>query len=138
MRLLPLPAGVIAVALLCAAGPRTARADQPSAASLASVRASAAVIDGSAALIGAGSELTLAAVDVAGDSVTLVLKGAAGSVSVTLSVAAATVELLASSVGAVVETVAVRAGHLLVISGESIAFVAGSEARRHRHHRPWP
>jgi len=131
--------GLILVgALAFVASITSARADDPSAASQASVQASARIVDGSAALVGAGSELTLAAVQVAGDSVTLVLQGASTSVTVSLLAAAATTNLLAASVGAVVEAVAVRGGHLLIVAGESVAFIASADARQHHHHRSWP
>ncbi len=120
------------------AGASSLHAADPSAASRASVQASARIIDGTAALIGAGSELTLAAVEIVGESAHLVLKGAQGSVTVSLKVSISTARLLAASVGAVVEAVAVTAGHLLIIGGESVAFLLSPEASPHRHHRTWP
>jgi len=115
-----------------------ARAADPSAASRASVQASAQIVDGSAALVGAGSELTLAAVEIVGESALLVLKGAQGSVTVSLKVSARTARVLAASVGVVVDTVATTAGHLLIVGGESVAFLLNPDASRHRHHRTWP
>ena len=123
--------------LVLAAAPALQAAD-PSAASRASVQASAQIVDGSAALVGAGSELTLAAVEIVGESAHLVLKGAQGSVTVSLRVSADTARVLAASVGVVVETVATTAGHLLIIGGESVAFLLSPEAAAHRHHRNWP
>ncbi|MBL0030213.1 MAG: hypothetical protein IPO95_14525 [Rhodanobacteraceae bacterium] len=114
------------------------QAADPSAASRSSVQASAQIIDGSAVLIGAGSELTLAAVELAGESAHLLLKGAHGSVTVSLRVSAATARMLAASVGAVIETVATGAGHVLILGGESIAFLLNPGAAIHRHHRHWP
>ena len=116
----------------------TVHATGPSAASRASVHASAQIIDGSVALIGAGGELTLAAIEIVGDSTRLVLKGARGTVTVSLKVSTTTARVLAASVGAAVETVAVTAGHLLIVSGESVAFLLNADAAEHRHHRTWP
>lgn len=127
----------LVVTIGCAIAPVLHAAD-PSAASRASVQASAQVIDGSAALVGAGSELTLAAVEIVGESAHLVLKGAQGSVTVSLKVTAATARVLAQSVGVAVETVAVTAGHLLIIGGERVAFLLSPDAAPHRHHRHWP
>lgn len=115
-----------------------AQAADPSAASRASVQASAQIVDGSAALIGAGSELTLAAVEIAGESAHLVLQGAQGSVTISLKVTAASARALAAAVGVVVETVATTAGHLLIVGGERIAFLLDANAAAHRHHRVWP
>ena len=116
----------------------TLQAADPSAASRASAQASAQVIDGSAALVGAGSELTLAAVEIVADSAHLVLTGAQGSVTVSLKVTARTARVLAASVGAVIETVATRAGHLLIVGGEAVAFLLSPDASAHRHRRVWP
>lgn len=127
----------MAVVLAIAAG-SAAQAADPSAASRASVQASAQIIDGSAALVGAGSELTLAAVEFVGESAHLVLKGAEGSVTLSLRVTADTARVLAAAVGVAVETVATRAGHLLIVAGETVAFLLNPEAARHQHRRHWP
>lgn len=125
-----------AAGMLMLTGPVVAA--DPSAASRVSARASAQVVEGSAALLGAGSELTLAAVEFSGAAATLILRGATGSVTIVVQVSAALARKLAASVGMIVEAAATRAGHLLRLGGESIAFVLAPEAAGIRHRRTWP
>lgn len=132
--------GIKSLLVLCMIGTSAtpAWAADPSAASRASVHASAQVIDGSAALIGAGSALTLAAVDVVGESAILVLRTAVEGASVSLRVSARVGRALAHAIGRGIEVTATSAGHLLLIGGEAIAFVLDPAASRHHHHRAWP
>jgi len=131
---------ISSVLVFCVLSASTAPAcaADPSAASRASVYASAQIIDGSAVLIGAGSELTLASVEVTGTIATLVLRSAVDGASVSLRVSAQVGRVLAHAIGHGVDVSATSAGHLLMIGGEAIAFVLDPATSRHHHRRAWP
>lgn len=103
-------------------------------ASAAASRAVGVVVAGTASVLAVGSVLTVQAIEKAGESVVLVLKGASDAATVSIRVAADLSGNASVAVGTAVSVVAESTGHLLVASGKIIAFIPNEIGKSLIHH----
>ncbi|SDD65437.1 hypothetical protein [Aquimonas voraii] len=121
-------------ALLAAVLPLSASAQ--SAASRASVRVSESVFvlpRASVHLLSAGGEFSVAALRPVGDSVEVVLLGAADGARLSFTVGRTALEASGVAVGVSLYASAVVGGHLLWSGSEAVAFVADESLAPHVH-----
>lgn len=132
---------LFATALLCAATlaplAQAANSDTTNASDHASM-ASAIVLVGSMSLLAAAGEVVVDTVEDVADGSVLVLKSTAKSAS---SAATASVKLsrkaaqgLALAAGTALDVVAVSTGHVLVLSGKTIAYLPNAAGLAILHH----
>ena len=132
---------LFATALLCAATlaplAQAANSDTTNASDHASM-ASAIVLVGSMSLLAAAGEVVVDTVEDVADGSVLVLKSAAKGAS---SAATASVKLsrkaaqgLGLAAGTVLDVVAVSTGHVLVLSGKTIAYLPNAAGQAILHH----
>lgn len=132
---------LFATALLCAATlaplAQAANSDTTNASDHASM-ASAIVLVGSMSLLAAAGEVVVDTVEDVADGSVLVLKSTAKGAS---SAATASVKLsrkaaqgLALAAGTVLDVVAVSTGHVLVLSGKTIAYLPNAAGQAILHH----
>ena len=132
---------LFATALLCAATlaslAQAANSDTTNASDHASM-ASAIVLVGSMSLLAAAGEVVVDTVEDVADGSVLVLKSTAKSAS---SAATASVKLsrkaaqgLGLAAGTVLDVVAVSTGHVLVLSGKTIAYLPNAAGQAILHH----
>ena len=132
---------LLATALLCATTlaplAQAANSDTTNASDNASM-ASAIVLVGSMSVLAAAGEVVVDKVEDVADGSVLVLKSAAKGAS---AVATASVKLsqkamqgLSLAAGTVVNVVAVSTGHMLVLSGKTIAYVPNAAGQATLHH----
>ena len=132
---------LFATALLCAATlaplAQAANSDTTYASDHASM-ASAIVLVGSMSLLAAAGEVVVDTVEDVADGSVLVLKSAAKGAS---SAATASVKLsrkaaqgLGLAAGTVLDVVAVSTGHVLVLSGKTIAYLPNAAGQAILHH----
>ena len=96
-----------------------------------SVAAASAVL----AIVPAGAKFVVTAVRQVGRATWLTLQGVGGSFEVAVDLSATGVRGAAELSGRTIDTVATGSGHLLMCSGEAIAFVPDEATRRAVHHR---
>lgn len=132
---------LFATALLCAATlaslAQAANSDTTNASDHASM-ASAIVLVGSMSLLAAAGEVVVDTVEDVADGSVLVLKSTAKSAS---SAATASIKLspkaaqgLALAAGTALDVVAVSTGHVLVLSGKTIAYLPNAAGQAILHH----
>ncbi|MCX7294435.1 hypothetical protein [Janthinobacterium sp.] len=132
---------LLATALLCATTlaplAQAANSDTTNASDNASM-ASAIVLVGSMSVLAAAGEVVVDKVEDVADGSVLVLKSAAKGAS---AAATASVKLsqkamqgLSLAAGTVVNVVAVSTGHMLVLSGKTIAYVPNAAGQAILHH----
>lgn len=132
---------LFATALLCAATlaplAQAANSDTTNASDHASM-ASAIVLVGSMSLLAAAGEVVVDTVEDVADGSVLVLKSTAKSAS---SAATASIKLsrkaaqgLGLAAGTVLDVVAVSTGHVLVLSGKTIAYLPNAAGQAILHH----
>lgn len=113
----------------------SARASQSlSNASEASLAASGFVVAGSTELIHTSAQLTVMAVQAAGESVVIVLRGTSETVTVSVRTSAKIAYEASVAVGNAVRVVAESVGHALYIGTRLIAFVPNEIGRALIHH----
>jgi hypothetical protein len=113
----------------------TARGSQGlSEASQASLAASGFVVAGSAALIVSGAQLTVTALQTAGESVVIVMRGASEAATVSVRTSAQIAGEASVAVGTVVRVVAESVGYALYVGAKLIAFVPNEIGRALIHH----
>jgi hypothetical protein len=99
-----------------------------------SVETASAIVAGSVEVIAASHTLTVQAVNIAADSIIVVLKGASASVSV--HVASELAGHLSKAVGATVDVVTESSGYALMYMGKMIAFIPNEVSENLLHHAP--
>lgn len=103
-------------------------------------RATGSIVAGTASLIVVGSILVVDAIETAGESVVVVLKGVGQGVSeastVSVKVAASVVGNASLAIGSSVKVVAEASGHALYLSGKLIAFIPNEIGKSLVHHSP--
>jgi len=103
-------------------------------ASAASLAASGFVVAGSSELIQTSANLTVTALQVAGETVVIVMRGAAESVTVSVRTSATIARDASVAVGSAVRVVAESVGYALYVGARLIAFVPNEIARSLIHH----
>jgi len=103
-------------------------------ASAASLAASGFVVAGSSELIHASAALTVTALQVAGETVVIVMRGAAESVTVSVRTSATIARDASVAVGSAVRVVAESVGYALYVGARLIAFVPNEIGRSLIHH----
>jgi len=133
MRYARLFAAVFGFAIACAASAQGLSTIHGSLAlsnmSQASLAASGFIVAGSAEMIDASAQLTVLAVQAAGESAVLVLRGASEASTVSVQTSAALVGHASVAVGSIVQVVAESIGHALYVSGTLIAFLPNEVGR---------
>ena len=134
MRIPPLPALALLAGL--AAGPALAQnASTASANSSAALSmATASLVAGSAATLATASQLTVAAMEVVGESVVMVLKDVSKGVEVSVQASAKVAGNASLAVGSVITVTASAAGWSLYQAGRLIAFIPNEVGRSLIHH----
>jgi hypothetical protein len=103
-------------------------------ASAASLAASGFVVAGSSELIQTSANLTVTALQIAGETVVIVMRGAAESVTVSVRTSATIARDASVAVGSAVRVVAESVGYALYVGARLIAFVPNEIGRALIHH----
>lgn len=123
-------AATLTLNLSAALGQDSTRASQSlSNASAASLAASGFVVAGSSQLIVAGAQLTVTAVQSAGEAVVVVMRGASEAATVSVRTSAQVASQASVAVGNSVRVVGESVGHALYIGAHLIAFVPNEIGR---------
>lgn len=128
---------VVLLAVLLGSTPAWAQSEASRASANSSAGLSIAtgsVVAGTASLIAASAVLTVKAVEKAGDSVVVVLKGASEATTVSVKVAASAVGTASLAVGSTVKVVAEASGYALYLAGKLIAFIPNEIGKSLMHH----
>lgn len=130
--------GLLLPAILCSAA-IPARADHGGSTQLshASEDLSAAVgmvVLGSLSTVAASGYIVVASVETAGEGVVVVLKGASQAADVSIRMSATAAGDLSHAVGQAVTVTATSTGHLLVLSGKTLAFIPNEIGKSLLHH----
>jgi hypothetical protein len=112
-----------------AQGGSTASSQTLSNASGASLVGSAFVVAGALQLIQGSAQLTVTALEAAGESVVVVMRGVSEATSVSVKASAKAVGAASVVVGSVVLVVAEAAGNSLYVAGKLIAFIPNEISR---------
>lgn len=96
--------------------------------------ATGSIVAGTASLIVGSAVLTVQAVEKAGDSVVVVLKGASEAATVSVKLAASAVGNVSVAVGSTVKVVAEASGYALYLAGKLIAFIPNEVGKSLVHH----
>lgn len=128
---------LLATALLCAATlaplAQAANSDTTNASDNASM-ASAIVLVGSMSLLAAAGEVVVDTVEDVADGSVLVLKSAAKGATASVKLSQKAMQGLSLAAGTVVNVVAVSTGHMLMLSGKTIAYVPNAAGNAILHH----
>lgn len=103
-------------------------------ASAASIAASGFVVAGSSELIQTSANLTVSAIEAAGESVVIVMRGASEAVTVSVRTSAVVAREASVAVGSAVRVVAESVGHALYVGAKLVAFVPNEIGRALIHH----
>lgn len=98
-------------------------------ASEASLNASGLVVAGTSALIVSGAQFTVSALEAAGESVVVVMRGASEAATVSVKASANVVGAASVVVGSTVQVVAESLGNALYAGGKLIAFIPNEVGR---------
>lgn len=98
-------------------------------ASEASLNASGLVVAGTSALIVSGAQFTVSALEAAGESVVIVMRGASEAATVSVKASANVVGAASVVVGSTVQVVAESLGNALYAGGKLIAFIPNEVGR---------
>ena len=113
----------------------TTRDSQSSANSSA---ASATIIGGSAEVFAGSGQLSVGSVEIVGDSIVILLRGASESGEVSIKVSREIVSDVSIAVGTSIQIIAESTGYLLSAAGKMIAFVPNELGHSLFHHsRYW-
>jgi hypothetical protein len=124
----------ILIAALSALTMAHAAAEDLSGASQGLGDASAMVVGGSLLSVAAAGSVVVASVQAAGDGIELVLEGAAGASRATVRLSGQAARGLSVAAGTTLQVMALSTGHVLVLSGQAVAFIpneAGKALLRH-------
>jgi hypothetical protein len=105
-------------------------------ASQASLAASGFLVTGSAEMIDASAQFTVQAVQAAGESAVIVLRGASEASTLSVLTSAALVGQASVAAGTIVQVVAEPIGHSLFVGGHLIAFLPNEIGRTLIHQSP--
>ncbi len=121
----------LALALLLSTSAALAQgfSQAPSNASNASLTGSGFVVAGTSQLIQGGAQLTVAALQAAGESVVVVMRGASEATTVSVKASTNVIGGASVAVGSAVQVVAESAGHSLYVAGKLIAFIPNEIGR---------
>ena len=103
-------------------------------ASAASIAASGFVVAGSSELIQGSANLTVTALQAAGESVVIVMRGTSEAVTVSVRTSATIAREASVAVGSAVRVVAESVGHALYVGAKLVAFVPNEIGRALIHH----
>ena len=128
-RLAVLVVGLVAACAASAQGLSTRGSLALSNASAASLAGSGFIVTGSIELIAASAELTVQAVQAAGESAVIVLRGASEAATISVLTSAQLVGHASVAVGTIVHAMGESAGYALYVGGRLIAFVPNETGR---------
>jgi hypothetical protein len=126
--------GIVFSVSALAQGGSTRGSQTLSNASAASVAASGFVVAGSSELIQTSANLTVTAIQAAGESVVIVMRGTSEAVTVSVRTSAAIARDASVAVGSAVRVVAESVGHALYVGMKLVAFVPNEIGRSLIHH----
>lgn len=112
----------------------TARAGQPSEASMVSGLLSGVVVLGSVFVAGASGATIVESVKDVGDGVELVLKNTVDASKATVRLSGKAAQQLSVAAGTTLDVVATASGHMLVFSGKVLAFIPNELGKALLHH----
>ena len=124
--------GILGLAAACSAsaqGLSTRGSLALSNASAASLAGSGLIVTGSIEIIGASAELTVQAVQAAGESTVIVLRSASEAATVSVLTSAQLVGNASVAVGTIVQVMRESIGYALYVGGSLIAFVPNEVGR---------
>ncbi len=129
---------LIALTLACSLFSTTASAQhngsQLSDASALVAAGSALVLYGSILSVAAAGEVAVASVEVVGESTILVLKGASEAATCSIKMSGQAARAAAVAVGTPVRVSTAASGHVLIASGQVIAFIPNEAGKALLHH----
>jgi hypothetical protein len=96
--------------------------------------ASGVVVLGSMSMVAASAEVSVKSIEAVGDGVVLVLKGASDATTASIKLTGQAAKELSVATGTIVKVVAASTGHLLVVSGNAIAFIPNEVGTALIHH----
>ena len=103
-------------------------------ASAMSLAGSGFVVAGASELIVSGAQLTVTAMQAAGESMVIVMRGTSEAVTVSVRTTAKLAGEASVAVGSTIRVVAESVGHALLVGGKLIAFVPNEIGRSLIHH----
>jgi len=96
--------------------------------------ASARIVNGSSEVLAGSGNLVVSSVEIAGDSVVVVLRSASDAAQVTLNLSSEVVGGASLAVGTLIQTVADSTGYLLTAGSAAIAYVPNEVGRSLLYH----
>jgi hypothetical protein len=138
-RLLSTPVALLLLPALlslaaCPAHAEGGGSSQLSHASEALSAATGLVVLGSLSAVGASGYVVVAGVEAVGEGVIVVLKGASDAADVSIRMSATAAQGLSDAVGKAVTVTATSTGHVLVMSGKTLAFIPNEVGKSLLHH----